>query len=194
MLFGGRKIYFIKKNLQSRFILRFVAAAAVWAAISVMLFAYLAGKKLDDLRYSSNIDIETTSELLLPITVSVHAVSLLIFAGILAYTIRSLWQRLSPPLAAIKKSIAKIADGDLTNKIVLRKKDEFRDMARELEGMRIGLWERIDLIKERQQELSAAADAFHASLEGGDPLLSHAEALQSAVGRMKESLGAFYYR
>jgi hypothetical protein len=83
MRFKIRKIYFIKKDFQTRFILRFVALATVWAAVTVMLFTYLAEKKLERLRFSSHFDITTTSELLLPITVGAHVVSLLMFACLL---------------------------------------------------------------------------------------------------------------
>lgn len=115
----------IKKDLQSRFILRFVTITAVWATTTVAIFAFLAVKKLDVLRYSSHFDIQTISELLLPMTIIIEIISLLIFAAILAHTIRSLLAKYEQPLTALKKSIARIADGDLGNKIELRKEDEF---------------------------------------------------------------------
>jgi len=192
MHFGKRKKYFIRKDFQSRFILRFVAAATVWGVTTVLLFVYLAGKKLDDLRYSSHIDIQTTSELLLPITVGVHAVSLLIFAVILTYMIHALWPKLSQPLMVIKKSLVMIADGDLTGKVILRKKDEFRYLAGELNEMRKGIRERMVMIKDGQQEVSAAANELGRSILEGNPSLPAVASLQSAVGRMREALQAFH--
>src|SRR5208337_4150812 len=124
-----RRNYFINKDFQSRFIMRFVVLTAIWTAVTVMLFIYVAQKKLEDLRYSSHFDIETTNELLFPITVGVQVATLVVFAGILAYSINSLLKRLSPPLFAIKRSLAGIAGGDLVNKVVLRKTDEFQDLA-----------------------------------------------------------------
>jgi methyl-accepting chemotaxis protein len=193
MHFGTRKRYFIRRDFQSRFILRFVTAATVWGVTTVLLFVYLAGKKLDDLRYSSHIDIQTTSELLLPITVGVHAVSLLLFAGILAYTVHSLWQRLLKPLSALKGSIATIADGDLTGKVILRKEDEFQYVAEDLDEMRRGLQEKFARLKERQQELSAKAREFSTSTLEREQSPAHAASLQSAVERMREDLRAFHW-
>jgi methyl-accepting chemotaxis protein len=192
MYSGKRKRYFIRKDFQSRFILRFVAATAVWGVTTVLLFVFLAGRKLDDLRYSSHIDLQTTSELLLPITAGVHAASLLIFAGILTYTIHTLWHKLSGPLTGLKKSLVRIADGDLTGRVVLRKEDEFQYLARDLEVMRSGLREKIVGLKERQRELSAAAAELAASIPGGDRLPARVAALQSAVDRMQEELHAFH--
>lgn len=192
MLFGGRKIYLIRKDLQLRFILRFVVVAAIWAVTTVALFAYLAGKKLDDLRYSSHFDLQTASELLLPITVGVHAISLLVFAGILAYTIRRLWRKFSPPLAALKNSLAGMAGGDLTKEVRLRKEDEFQDLALELDMMRSALRDKIIRIKERQPALSVAAVELNTAIVSGKRDLARIATLQSAAELMKGEVNAFH--
>jgi len=193
MLFSNRKIYFIKKDFQSRFILRFVAIASVWAAATVVLFAYLAEKRLEEIRYSTHINVKTTSELLLPTTVGAHVVSLLIFAGILAFTMRSLLQSISVPLFTIKKDIVRVAGGDLASEISLRENDEFQDLAVDLDVMRSGLRERIVRIKERQRSVSAAASELNKSVLKGAPSLSHAASLQSALEQMKGDINAFNY-
>ncbi len=192
MNFGKRKRYFIRKDFQARFILRFVAAATAWGVGTALLFAYLAGKKLDDLRYSSHIDIYTTGDLLLPITVGTQAASLLIFTGLLAYVVHALWQRLLKPLSALTRSIATIADGDLAGKIILRKKDEFQYLAEDLDKMRRGLREKFVRLKERQQELSAAAREFSTSMIEGKQSPVHAASLQYAVERTREALHVFH--
>ncbi len=193
MLFDNRKIYFINKDFQSRFILRFVAVATTWAAATIMLFIYLAGKRLDAIRYSSHIDIKTMSELLLPVTVGVHVISLLAFAGILATTISSLWKRLSPPLYSIKKDIVRIAGGDLASEVSLSKDEEFQQLATDLDAMRRGIREKIVRLKEQQAILSSAADELVGSTLGGNPSLPSAASLQAAVERMKGAVQVFHY-
>jgi len=193
MIFTNRKIYYIKKDFQARFILRFVVVATIWAAATVMLFAYLAERRLEEIRYSTHISVKTTSELLLPSTVGAHVVSLLIFAGILGYTIHSLWKRLSVPLFTIKKDISRIAAGDLASEVVLRESDEFQDLAVELNEMRNGIRDKIIRIKESQLGVSAAAAELSRSILREKPSTSHAASLQSAVERMKEDVNAFHY-
>jgi methyl-accepting chemotaxis protein len=194
MLFGKRskrKIYFIKKDFQSRFILRFVAVSTVWLAASVLLFFYLAHKKLEEIRYSSHIDIRTTSELLMPVTVSALAVSLLIFACILGYAIHTLLHRLSGPLDQIRRDISRIAGGDLTSDIILRKKDEFQDLAADLEKMRTVLRERFARIKEQQAMLSVAAVELSRSVQVGNASPQQVASLESVVAGMKEAVHVF---
>lgn len=187
----SRKIYFIKKDFQSRFILRFVAVATLWAAATVLLFASLAKRRLDEVRYSSSIDITTTRELLLPITVAAHIVSLLIVAGILAYAIHALWRRLSAPLSTIKSGIAGIARGELAREITLGKDEEFQDLAADLDGMRSSLRDRMIRIKEQQRALDAAAVELNRAVLEGKPPATAAASLQLAVERLREEVNAF---
>ena len=189
----NRKKYFINKDFQSRFILRFVAVAIIWAMATIMLFSYLVGKRLDAIRYSSYIDIKTTSELLLPVTIGVHVISLLVFAGILAATINSLWKRLSPPLYSIKKDIMRIGGGDLASEVSLSKDEEFQYLAEDLDGMRKGIREKILRLKEQQAVLSAAADELVRSTLVEKPSLPSVTSLQAAVERMKADIQAFRY-
>jgi len=185
MLVNNRKIYFIKKDFQSRFILRFVIIATIWAASTVLLFTYLAKKQLDALRYSSYVDIKTTGDLLLPITIGAHIVSLLIFVCLLAYTIHSLWEKLSLPLKKIKTNISLIAIGDLTQNIALDSGEEFQDMAADLEGMRIALRARFVRIKEQQQRLAAAVDELNRSIQAGTSLNAPIASLRDTIERVK---------
>jgi methyl-accepting chemotaxis protein len=189
--FNQRKIYFIKKDFQSRFILRFVVIATAWAAATVLLFAYLAKERLDTIRYSSYVDIKTTGDLLLPITVGAHIVSLFIFTGLLVYTIHSLWKNLSSPLKKIKTNISLIASGDLANNITLDSHEEFQDLAADLEGMRNALRVRFIRIKEHQEEMSLAASELDRSIHEGISPASPAMFLRDAVERMKADIDAF---
>jgi hypothetical protein len=105
---SNRKIYLVKKDFQSRFILRFVITTTVWAAVTVSLFTLMARKRLEEFLYSPHINIKTTSELLMPSAVHAHIISLLFFIALLAYAIRSLWKRLAGPLYSLKNDITRI--------------------------------------------------------------------------------------
>jgi methyl-accepting chemotaxis protein len=173
--------------------LRFVAIATVWAIAAAMLFSYLAGNKLDNVRYSSHIDIKTVSELLMPITFAAQVVSLLVFAGILAYTVNSLWKSLSPPLFSLKKDIARIGGGDLMNEVSLSPDEEFQDLAADLDSMRNALQEKIVRLKEQQRILSAAADELSRSTLEGKLSKTHPASLHAAVERMKTAVDVFHF-
>jgi methyl-accepting chemotaxis protein len=190
---NNRKIYFINKRLQTRIILKFVLMVIFWAVATVGVYTYLIEKKLDSIRYSSHVDITTTGELLLPITIGTHLFSLLIFAVMLAVVMRSIWKRLSPPLYSIKKDLSRIASGDLTYEVSLCKGEEFQDLASALDHMRREFRENIVRIKDQQMTLSAAAAEINYAISAGNLSMTHVVSLQSAVSRMREAVQKFYY-
>lgn len=188
-----RKIYLINKRLQTRFILTFVLIVICWAVATVGVYTYLVEKKLDSIRYSSHVDIKTAGELLLPITLGTHLISLLIFAAILAFAMKLVWKMLSPPLYSIKKDLARIAAGDLASEVSLCKGEEFQDLASELEQMRRGLRENIVRIKDQRLALSVAATEIDNSIGAGNLSMTHVVSLQSAAAQMRESVQKFHY-
>jgi methyl-accepting chemotaxis protein len=193
MTFISRRIYFIKKDFQTRFILRFVITATAWAVITVILFVIMAERRLEEVRYSTHIMVKTTSDVLLPSALTAQFITILIFAAALAYAIHSLWMSLAAPLFSLKKDIARIAGGDLVSPVTLREEDEFQDLASELDKMRNDLHHRWARIKERHDRLTEAAGVLHTSVIKGKPSVSHASLLRESVERMKEEINVFKY-
>ena len=191
MLLMGRKIYFIKKDFQTRFIVRFVVTTTVWAAAAVSLFALLGSRRLQEVLYSPHINIRTTMELLMPSALQAHVISLALFAAILVYAIYALWKRLSVPLYCLKKDLARVSSGDLGSGITLREGEEFRDLASDLDGMRNGLRQKFARVKDAHETLSAAASDLERAVLKGRPSAQHVASLSSAVERIKEELNGF---
>ncbi len=193
MVFMNRRIYFIKKDFQSRFILRFVGIATLWAIATVTLFSIYAEQRIEEIRYSSHIAVTTTAELLMPSILNAQGIALFVFAGLVAYTVASLWKRLAAPLAQIKRDIRNIALGDLVNPVAVRSGEEFPDLAADIDRMRNDLRRKVNLVKDRQKELMDAAKAVAKSVYKNSPSKTEAAALKTALDRMKEALHAFRY-
>jgi methyl-accepting chemotaxis protein len=193
MSFIFRRIYFIKKDFQTRFILRFVISATAWAVLTVFLFVVMADKRLEEIRYSTHIMVKTTSDILLPSALTVQAITLLVFAIMLIYAIQSLWTNLASPLYSLKKDIWRIADGDLASPVSLREEDEFHDLAMDFDKMRSDLRHRWARIKERQDVLANVTADLSKSIAKGTPSVADAARLRETVERMKEEINAFKY-
>ena len=193
MSFIFRRIYFIKKDFQTRFILRFVISATAWAVLTVFLFVVMAEKRLEEIRYSTHIMVKTTSDILLPSALSVQAITLLVFAIMLMYAIHSFWTNLASPLYSLKKDIVRVADGDLASPVALREEDEFQDLAMDIDKMRSDMRHRWARIKERQEVLASVTSDLSKSIAKGTPSVSHATLLRENIKRMKEEINAFTY-
>lgn len=189
----GRKIYFIKKDFQSRFIVRFVVITTIWATAAIALFTLMAERKLQEVLYSPHITVSTTAELLLPSAFQAHLISLLLFTVILLVSIHALWKRLSVPLHSLKRDIVRIAGGDLVSGVALREDEEFQDLAADLDGMRGELRRKVAGMKERHAELSEAAEAMEKALLKGTLSADQVAAFREKVSWMREELHEFTY-
>jgi methyl-accepting chemotaxis protein len=190
---SNRKIYLVKKDFQSRFILRFVITTTVWAAVTVSLFTLMAGKRLEEFLYSPHINIKTTAELLMPSAVHAHIISLLFFVALLVYAIRSLWKKLAGPLYSLKKDITRITLGDLVSGVALRGDEEFQDLASDLDRMRGELRDKFVRLKEREEELSVAVSTLDRAALKGAASSDHVSAIREATAKMREELKGFTY-
>jgi len=188
-----RRIYFIKKDFQSKFILRFVLITTVWSVVTVSLFAAIARKQLEAILYSSHINVQTPQELLAPVALSVHIISLLLFAVMLLFTIRTLWIKLSVPLFSIKKDIARVASGDLTSAIFLRPGEEFQDLAAELDGMREDMRKKFAYLKVQHEELSDAVAGLSRAVFKGSAAAGEVARFRETAEKMREKLHEFTY-
>lgn len=189
----SRKIYFVKKDFQSRFILRFVVTTTVWAAATVSLFTYMAERRLEEFLYSPHINVNTSAQLLMPSAIHAHIISLLFFTVLLAYAIRSLWKKLAGPLYSLKKDITRITAGDLVSGVALRGDEEFQDLAFDLDSMRSELREKFVRMKERAEELSVAVSTLDRAVLKGAPPLNHLSVIREASAGMKTELASFTY-
>jgi len=186
----NRRTYFIKKDFQLRFILRFVLVTTAWAGATVLLFELLALKRMEQAHLSPAVN-AASADLLLPVTFAAHLFSLAVFASILAYTVRSLWRRLAEPLAKIKSELARIAAGELARPVTLRKSDEFQDLASDVDSMRRALRDKVVLLKQGGLALAVASSQLNRALDENKAAPAHAEALRALVEKMKKDVRAF---
>lgn len=188
-----RKTYFIKKNFQTRFILRFVITTTIWAVAAVSLFVFMAGRRLEEVLYSPHINVRTTGDVIMPSLLSAHLFSLALFGILLLLAVWGLWRRLAPPLFSLKKDIQRLAGGDLASPITLGEHDEFQDLAADLDHMRSELRGKFVRLKERQSTLSDAAAGLERAVLKGREAVVYVDALKKAAERMKEELNGFTY-
>ncbi len=127
-----RRKYFIEKHTQGRFILRFVCVSLLGGLLAVGLFVYLGGKKMDAILYSMVLPSQSAAELLLSEILWINGAIIAFITTILVLTTRKLITTFNGPLRKITADLHRATEGDLTIRTVLRKDDEFQDLAREI--------------------------------------------------------------
>ncbi len=153
MKFRRRK-YVINSGLQMRFSFLFIIVALLGNILAVGAFNILSLRKLDAARWSTHLNVESTGELLYPVFLYVNVGAFLFIT--LLFIILGVWmlRKTTGPLIRMSKDINGVTDGDLSSQIVLRQKDEFKDVADELNIMTEKLRNRFVNIKDKYESIS----------------------------------------
>lgn len=147
----------VKREFQMWLLLRIFGVVIVSSLVAVLVLYIYSRQEISSSFYSAHIQIRRVSDLLLPVIAGGAFVSLL--SGLLLSLF--LPQKIAGPIYCVQKSLNVIKEGDLTEKVVLRKNDTFMDLAESVNDTTSNLRDKIIKIKEIQREL----DRLVASLE-----------------------------
>jgi len=128
--------------------------------LSVTLFDLFAHKRIEHLLYSTHLSVTSTGEAVFAQLFYVNAAIAVGLVVAVFLALRAILWRASGPLFRMKKDLLKVADGDLSTEIVLRRDDEFQEVAGTLGSMVSSLRKYFLRIRGAKKELSRALHAL----------------------------------
>ena len=147
-----RKNYFIDRNLQTRYIILMVVVLIVHTLIvlAAVFSPYIMMLSFD---FPNDTRAEAAKAFLLVHTNAWPVIGgFIIIVGVLTLFVT---HRIAGPIFRLKKGIRDIADGRLNEKIILRKKDEFHDVAEELNALAARFRDSFSVLKEKSYLMAA---------------------------------------
>lgn len=173
-----RRHYFIKKDFQRGFIIKFCLLILLGVLISTGLLLLFSQNTLTSSFQHSRLVIRSTALAILPATILTSLITLaLITLATIAVTL-FVSHKLAGPLFRFEKEIKEIAKGDLTTEIHLRKKDQISDMALSLNHMAVSLREKVIVIRTgiaQLKKLASEQDVPQDLIDGLEDLLQKIE-------------------
>lgn len=138
-----RRHYFIKKDFQFKFILKFCLIILAGVLISTSLLILFSQGTLTSSFQQSRLVVKNTAVAILPAVIYTNLITLGLIS--LATIVVTLFvsHKIAGPMFRFEKEIKEIGQGDLTKKITLRKKDQITEMAQCLEKMTASLHEKV---------------------------------------------------
>ena len=130
-----RRQFFIKKEFQFRFILRFCLLILFGGILSTGLILYFSQGNLTSLFSNSRLVVTDTAFFILPaVLYSNLFTTVMISLSIIAVTL-FVSHKIAGPLFRLEKDINVIAEGDLTHTVNLRKGDQLRELSVDINEM-----------------------------------------------------------
>ena len=146
-----RRNYFIKKELQGRYIFSFFVFVIIGSIIFTLIFSLLSSNTLTIIYENSNLRIGKTPLILIKEILSAQWI-FIATAGIAVVVVSMfLTHRFAGPLYRFEKSIEEMARGHFNFQIHLRKKDEGKELAQMMNQL-------IDMLSSNVGEMRRVAD------------------------------------
>ena len=174
-----RKTYFVKKDFQIRFIVKFCMLLLAGVVVSTGLLFFFSPDSLTSSYQSSGLEIKHTNIAILPSVIVTNLITLgLITLGVIMVTLL-VSHKIAGPLFRFEKELDAVAEGDLTKRIVLRQKDQGKDMADSLNRMISGFHDKVSDIR---KDLDAVRES---ALQHNAPkvLIDELEGLDKKISR-----------
>jgi methyl-accepting chemotaxis protein len=152
-----RRQYFIKKDYQFRFILRFCILVLAGGLISTGLLFVFSQGTLTSSFDQSRLVVRSTAEAILPSLLITNAITLVLIALATIVVVLFLSHKIAGPMYRFENDLKLIGKGDLTTVIHLREKDQITEMANSLNQMTRNLREKVQALENEVEQVLESA-------------------------------------
>jgi methyl-accepting chemotaxis protein len=148
-----RRQYFVQKDFQFKFILKFCIVLLIGIIISTGLLFLFSMNTLTSSFEQSRLVIKNTAFAIIPSVFLSNLITLALITLVTIIVTLIISNKLAGPLFRFQKELKEIGEGNLTQVIKLRKNDQITAIADSLNQMRTGLKNSILSIKEEVEQI-----------------------------------------
>ena len=154
-----RRHYFIKKDYQFKFILKFCLIVFIGALISTALLLAFSQGTLTSSFENSRLVVRTTAIAILPTVIYTYLITLALISLVTIIAVLLISHKIAGPIFRFEKELREIGSGNLTKRVVLRKNDQIKDLAQSLNDMTESLRQKLlDLDKQTEGLIDKALE------------------------------------
>ena len=162
-----RRNYFINREFQVGFTIKFLIVIVIEAILAIGLFMYLSRGTLTTGFIGSDFRIARTSEFFLPTLLVSNLIIIVITAIIGIAILIYMSHRIAGPLYRFEKILDDVGRGDLTQRFKLRDKDQLSELSESITELTTTMDNRVSDIKFRTHELSGLLREIKTSAPSG---------------------------
>lgn len=183
-----RRNYFINKDFQVGFTIKFLIVIVIESILAIGLFMYLSRGTLTTGFIGSDFRIARTSEFFLPTLLVSNLIIIVITAVIGIAVLIYMSHRIAGPLYRFEKILDEMGRGDLTQRFQLRDNDQLSELSESITGLTTAMNNRISDIKLRTHELSGLLREIKTSTPSGATESNELENLLREVSENVQAL------
>ena len=194
-----RRNYFIKKEFQTRFILKFCILVVLTTLISASVLYHFSSQSVTTVFEDSRLTIKPSTEFIVPGLILSTLISVIIVGVATVAVVLFISHRIAGPLYKLEDSLEQVANGDVSFDIRLRKGDETEKLAEAFNATSRGLDNLISGVKEESAQLDSAITGLKTMIaqlpaEQQGNLKKAIEELEAGGDRLNMKLNKFKLR
>lgn len=190
-----RRKYFINKEFQTRFILRFCIFVMLTAVVMIGLVYILSTKTTTTSFENLRLIVKRTSDFILPTLILSGLIASILISAACIIIILFISHRIAGPLYRLEKSLNEIGKGNLAVDVRLRKSDEMKALASSVNNMIRNLKDPIcssqGKIDELENEIARLKDDLQRKGLKEDELEEILKPLRQNIKQIRHSLSYF---
>lgn len=163
-----RRQYFINKEFQGRTIFNYFILLALGTFLFVGIFSFFSANTLSIVYDNYHLQLGTTPGILFKKMLSAQWLFIVIGGITIIFITLRLTHRVAGPFFRFEKALAEMTAHDISKKIVLRQKDEGKELAQQLNEFNLGLARQLTFIDDQNYKIAMASGQLETILAQKD--------------------------
>lgn len=163
-----RRNYFINKEFQGRIIFNYFLLATIGSLIFISVFSFFSSNTLSISYADYRLQLGVTPGILFKKILSTQWLFIVFGGGMVIIVTLILSHRVAGPFFRFEKTLDQMIEGDISNKIFLRPKDEGKDLAQKINAFNFVLGDKLSLIENFNSNIAVSSLQLKKILEDSD--------------------------
>lgn len=171
--------YFINKEFQGRYIFNYFLLAVIGSILFIAALSFFSSNTLAIVYDNYHLQIGLTPGILFKKILSTQWLFVMFGGGMVSIVTLILTHRVAGPFYRFEKILDEMLNGDISKKIILRKKDEGKDLARKMNTFNYMLGDKLSIMENFNAQIAVsslhlkkALDESELGVERFGPLLN----------------------
>ncbi|MCD4718870.1 MAG: methyl-accepting chemotaxis protein [Desulfobacula sp.] len=170
-----RRNYFINKEFQGRYIFNYFLLATIGSILFIGVFSFFSSNTLSIAYDNYHLQLGVTPDILFKKILSTQWLFIVLGGGLVVIITLFLTHRVAGPFYRFEKTFDAMVGGDLSDKIILRQKDEGKNLAQKINAFNFILSEQLSLIETFNSKIEISVHQLRKTLKDADMDISKAE-------------------
>ncbi len=160
-----RRHYFIDKEFQGRYILNYFLLVALGSVFFIGIFSFFSSNTLSIVYDNYHLQLGLTPGILLRKILYTQWFFIVLGGGFIIIITLFLTHRIAGPFFRFEKALDEMAEGNISNEIILREKDQGKELAEKINNFNRILADKLSMMSDRNSKIASASRQIENALK-----------------------------